>query len=291
MREDQRMGRFTPPTPRSRRLGRELRRLREAAGMTLEEAGRHVGSSGSRVQRVESGDIKVRPGDVLELLRAYSIPLDSDLASELSNAARDLREAGWWQRLGLSSRYATFIAYEEEATELLTYQPTLVPGLLQTEEYARAVASIGRETETEAIEERVRARMRRQEVLTRKRNPLRLNAILSEAVLMVEVGGDAVLKQQLARIVDWAKRPNVTVQVLRFAAGAHLADNGGFEILTFDRQGDPPLGYIETLAGELFLESAKDLDRLMATFNHLRALGMSPAESVRFIEERADGRA
>jgi len=134
----------TEPTARpgavaaSRGSGPDARRSRQAGRC-----------SGSRIQRVESGDIKVRPGDVLELMRAYGIPLDSDLASDLSDAARDLREIGWWQRLGLSSRYATYIAYEEEATDLRNFEPTLVPGLLQTGDYARAVASVGRETETE----------------------------------------------------------------------------------------------------------------------------------------------
>lgn len=282
------MARFTPPTPHSRRLGRELRRLRDEAHLTLEQAGDLIGSSGSRVQRIESGDIKVRPGDVLELCKAYGIPLEGDLASDLSAAARDLRETGWWQRLGLSSRYATFIAYEEEATELLSYQPTLVPGLLQTEDYARAVASVGRETEAEVIEERVRARLKRQEVLTRKQNPLRYRSIVSEAVLMIEVGGDEVRRAQLARLAELSKRPNITVQVLRFAAGAHLADNGGFDVLSFAKPDDPPLGYIETLAGELFLEAPKDIDRMRTIHHHLATLAMSPAESVKFIREKAN---
>jgi transcriptional regulator with XRE-family HTH domain len=289
MREDQRMARFTPPTPRSRRLGRELRRLREAANLTLEAAGKETGSSGSRIQRIESGDIKARPGDVLELLKAYGIPLDGDLATELSGAARDLREAGWWQRLGLSSRYATYIAYEAEATHLRNFEPTLVPGLLQTADYARAVAAVAPDAEPESIEEHVGARLRRQEVLTRKQRPLRLHAILSEAALMVTVGGDDVLRQQLRHIVEVGRRPNITIQVLRFAAGEHLADHGGFAILSFERQGDPPLGYIETLAGELFLEGPKDIDRLIATYEHLQTLAMSPAESLRFIREKVDG--
>jgi hypothetical protein len=132
------------------------------------------------------------------------------------------------------------------------------------------------------------ARLKRQEVLIRKQNPLRYRAILSEAVLMVQVGGEDVLRSQLARIAEASRRPNITVQVLRFAAGAHLGDNGGFEILTFAKQGDPPLGYIETLAGELFLESPKDVDRLQDTHHHLATLAMSPAESVKYIREKAN---
>lgn len=287
MREDRRMPRFTPATPRSRRLGRELRRLRDGRGLTLEETGKQVGTSGSRIQRIESGDIKVRPGDVMELLHAYGVSLEGKDGRALLAMAREVREAGWWQRMDtLPTKYATYIAYEAEAADLWNYEPTLIPGLLQTEAYARAVVIVGRETEAEAIEQRVRARLTRQEVLTRKPAPLKLHAIISEAALMAEVGGREVLQEQLLRIVELAKRPNVTVQMLRFAAGAHLADRGGFAVLTFPKE-DPPLGYIETLAGELFLESPKDIERLASVFSHLQTLAMSPAESIKFIKEKA----
>jgi hypothetical protein len=189
--------------------------------------------------------------------------------------------------LGLSSRYATFIAYEAEATDLRNFEPILVPGLLQTEAYARAVNAVGRETETEAIEERVRARMKRQEVLTRK-PPLRLHAIVSEGALMTPVGGEEVLREQLQHLIALSRRPTASVQVLRFAAGEHLATHGGFAILSFDRLGDPPLGYIETLAGELFLEAPRDVERLANTYDHLKALALSPAESVRLIKEKLE---
>lgn len=279
--------RFTPPTPRSRRLGRELRRLRENRGWNLDDAARNLGCSASRVSRIESGDIKARPGDVMELLVAYEVSMKEDPGLSLLVLARDLRESSWWRRMdALSSRYATFIAYEAEASEARNFEPTLVPGLLQTEAYARAVTSIGRETDTETIEQRVRARLTRQEVLRRKPRPLRLHAILSEAALAVEVGGPEVLREQLDHIVSLSKLANVTVQVLRFAAGAHLASRGGFAVLTMEKD-EPPLGYIETLAGELFLESAKEIDQLNSVYDHLKTLAMSPAESIKFIRERA----
>jgi transcriptional regulator with XRE-family HTH domain len=289
MREDERMARFTPPTPRSRRLGRELRRLREERGQTTEAVAKALACSPSRVSRIESGEIKVRPGDVMEMLHTYGEGLDDEPGSSLLTLARDLRESGWWQRMGaLSNRYATFIAYEAEAAQARNFEPTLVSGLLQTEEYARAVNSVGRETDEEAIEQRVQARLRRQDVLTREPTPLRLHAIVSEAALNVEVGGPDVLRDQLAHMVELAKRPNVTVQVLRFAAGGHLATGGPFTVLTFEKD-EPPLGYLETLAGELFLESAKEIGRLTSVFDHIKTLAMSPAESARFIRnmERA----
>lgn len=288
MREDDRMAaRFTPPTPRSRRLGRELRRLREARGYTTEAVAKQLGCSQSRVSRIESGEIKARPGDVMEMLHAYELPLDGEPGRSLLDLARELRQAGWWQRMGaLSNRYATYIAYEAEASELRNFEPTLVPGLLQTEEYARAVNAVGRETETDAIEQRVQARLTRQQVLRREPTPLRLYAIVTEAALMTEVGGPDVLREQLRHIVELSRLPNVTVQVLRFAAGAHLADRGGFAVCTFEGD-EPPLGYIETLAGELFLESKREIERLRSVFDHLKMLAMSPAESVKFIKERA----
>jgi hypothetical protein len=159
---------------------------------------------------------------------------------------------------------------------------------LQTEDYAHEVNSVGRETDETAIEQRVRARLTRQEILSRKPSPLRLHAIISEAAMSAEVGGPDVLREQLEHIVTLARRPNVTVQVLRFAAGAHLATGGGFAVLTFEKN-EPPLGYIETLAGELFLESPTEISRLTSVYDHLKALAMSPAESIKFIKERVKG--
>jgi transcriptional regulator with XRE-family HTH domain len=283
------MPRFTPPTPRSRRLGRELRKLRDERGINVDAAAKLVGCSPSRISRIESGEIKPRPGDVMELLVAYDLPIDTEASKILLDVAKNLRESGWWQRLdAISSRYATYIAYEAEAEQLRNFEPTLVPGLLQTAEYAKAVNGVGREMDAEAIEQRVRARLTRQEVLTRSPVPLRLHAIVSEATLLFEVGGPDVLARQLEHIADLADRPNITVQVLRFAAGATLADRGGFAILSFERD-DPSLGYVETPAGELFLESPDDIGRLTTVFDHLKTLAMSPSESANLIKERASG--
>ncbi|WP_405114668.1 DUF5753 domain-containing protein [Micromonospora sp. NBC_01405] len=276
------MPRFTPATPRSRRLGRELRKIRETKGLTGEETAKLVRCSSSRISRIESGEIKPRAGDVMELLVAYGIRIDEEPGTSLLEQARDLREEGWWQRLG--GRYATYIAYEEEAAELKNFEPMLVPGLLQTERYAREVNAIGRESDKDTINQRVAARMTRQEVLHRQPTPLRMHAILSEAAVRTEVGGPDVLREQLDHLVTLSRLPNVTIQVLRFEAGAHLAISSGFALLTFE-QDDPPLGYIETLAGELFLESSRDLVRLSAAYDNLRTLARSPAESVKLMKE------
>jgi transcriptional regulator with XRE-family HTH domain len=289
MREDLPMARFTPPTPRSRRLGRELRRLRDGRGWTMDDAAKQLRCSTSRISRIESGDIKPRPGDVIELLMAYEVPLEGEPGKSLLALTRELRESGWWQRLdALSGRYATFIAYEAEAVELRNFEPTLIPGLLQTEAYAREVISVGREMDGAAIQQLTEARVTRQEVLSRKPTPLRMHTILSEAALTMEVGSPEVVREQLGHIVELSRLPNVTIQVLRFAAGAHIATRGGFAVLSFERD-EPPLGYIETLAGELFLESPKEIERLNTVYDHLKTLAMSPAESINFVRERASG--
>lgn len=152
----------------------------------------------------------------MELLVAYGVPLDAEPGSSLLAQARDLREDGWWQRVG--GEYATYIAYESEAVELKNYEPTLVPGLLQTERYARAVNIIGREVDPDTVNQRVATRMTRQEVLHRQPTPLRLHAVLSEAALRTEVGGPEVLRDQLTHLVTLSELPNVTIQVLRFEA-------------------------------------------------------------------------
>ncbi|MFI5924932.1 DUF5753 domain-containing protein [Micromonospora sp. NPDC051543] len=142
----------------------------------------------------------------------------------------------------------------------------------------------GRSPRDPRVDQRVAARMTRQEVLHRQPNPLRMHAILSEASLRTEVGGPDVLREQLDHLVAASRLPNVTIQVLRFEAGAHLADSSGFVLLSFE-QDEPPLGYIETLAGELFLELSRDLARLSAAYDNLKMLAMSPAESITFIKE------
>ncbi len=280
------MAKFTPPTPRSRRLGRELKKLRERQGKKVEEAAKLLHCSPSRISRVESGDIKAKPGDVMELLVAYGVTIDSEQSKSLIALARDLRASGWWQRLdALSTKYATFIAYEAEARELRHFEPSLIPGLLQTEAYAREVIGVRWEIEQEEAQQLVGVRLTRQAVLNREPTPLKMHTVLSETALRIEVGSSEVMREQLQHLIDIAKLPNVTIQVLRFAAGAHLATRGGFAILTFD-QDDPPLGYAETMGGELFLESPEEIKRLDSVYAHLRMLAMSPAESVKFVKEQ-----
>jgi hypothetical protein len=254
--------------------------------MSAEDAASGLSRSQSWVSRVESGEIRPRPGDVMEMLALYEVPMTDERAQMMIAATKEVREEGWWQRLGkLSQKYLTYIAFESEATNLRNFEPTLIPGLLQTESYARTVISIGRETEVEAIEQSVSARMSRQKVITREKQPLKLVTVLSETVLLTKVGGPDVLREQLNHLIEIGKLSNVTIQILPFDAGAHLAIHGGFAVLSFGAN-DPDLGYAETPAGELFLERPDEIDRLRSVFNHLRTLALSPAESAKMIQEK-----
>lgn len=280
------MAGFAPPTPTSVRLGRALREHREKCGWIQDRAAEELGRSPSWVIKVEKGELRPRVGDVVSMLIAYDVDRDSEEYRTAIALARQLRHAGWWQRHDdLTPKYLKFIAFESEAAGVRNWEPILVPGLLQIPEYARAVVSVGREADREGIEQRLQARTTRQELLSRSPAPLRLHVIISEATLLARVGGPDVLSRQLAHIAERATEPHITVQVLRFEEGAHLANRGSFVVLNFN-EGDPSLGYIETLAGSLFLEAPSDVGRLDSTWDHLAGLAMSPADSVRFIKER-----
>ncbi len=276
------MGRFTPATPRSRQLGRELRAAREHAGMTMDAVATTIGCSMSRISRIESGDIKVRSADVMELLTTYGVSMDSDGYKSLVAAARGLRAPSWWQRLGtLPSRYGTFIAYEAEASRMRTWEPILVPGMLQTEAYARAVIGSGH-LDQDNVRERVEARLRRQQAL-HPPTSLAVHAVVAEAALHLEVGDAALMAEQCKHLVSLARQPHVTIQVLRYAAGAHPAIAGSFILLDGPTFGT--LGYVETLAGDLFLEAPDEIDRLNEALAQLCTMAMSPRESVAWLKE------
>ena len=241
-----------------------------------------ISCSMSRISRIESGDIKVRSADVMELLSTYGVPMEDEAYKNLVEAARGLRAPSWWQRLGtLPSRYGTFIAYEAEATRLRTWEPVLIPGMLQTEAYARAVIGSGY-LEADKVRERVEARMRRQKALHAS-PALGVSAVVSEAAVRLEVGDPDLMAEQCAHLVDLCRRPGITVQVLRYAAGAHPAVAGSFILLDGPTFGT--LGYVETLAGDLFLETPAEIDRLESTLAQLAAMAMSPRESVAWIKE------
>jgi transcriptional regulator with XRE-family HTH domain len=270
-----------------RPLGAELRRLRDKSGRTVADVAREMGWSESKLSRIETASIGVRAADLDRLLKMYTV--DSAERSRLRAMAVQARQKAWWVVYGdaLPNAYETYIGFEAEAAAIFTYQAQVVPGLLQTDEYANAVTQIdGIFDDPAVISQRVAVRMARQAVLTRDPPP-KLWAILDEALLHRPIGGPAVMRRQLLRLVEAAERPTITIQVLPFAAGAHRSLAGSFVILEFPNASDHPLVYSEGMTGGVFRSKAEELRAYLMSFESLRAASLGPEESVELISSVA----
>ena len=275
------------PMVRRRRLGLELRRLREAAGKTGDEVAERLGWSASKVSRIETGRIAAAWGDVSDLLDLYEVT-DTAVRQTLIGMARQSREKGWWQSFGdvLSTGYATLIGFETAARELHVFEPLTVPGLLQTPGYAHAVMRSGAiDLSGDEIDRRVQVRLSRQAVLDGE-DALKLWAILDQAVLTRQIGGPQVMADQLAHLAALAHRPGITIQVIAFAEGAHAAMTGAFGIFEFPGE-DPDIAYIDSVTGELYLERPSDVRTAKDALEHLRATAAPIDASLRLIEQAA----
>lgn len=275
------------PTVRRKRLGIELRRLREQAGLTCDDVGGRLDCSGTRISRMETGRITVRPGDVRELLEIYGV--SGTEADPLVQLAREARRKGWWHTYGrvLPTWFEAYIGLEAEAVRLRDFQSMVIPGLLQTEDYARAVLRTAPSAAAaEHVDRQVALRMERQAVLSQA-SPPDLWVVLSESVLRVQVGGPEVMRAQLRRLLGVSGHPNVTLQVLPFTTAAHVQPISPFTILEFPEAADPAVVYLEHLTGSLFLESEEEVGRYTVVFDHLRAEALGTGQSASFIEQVA----
>ncbi|MGC5039604.1 MULTISPECIES: helix-turn-helix domain-containing protein [unclassified Streptomyces] len=281
------------PAVRRRKLGAELRALRAAAGLTSGEAARLVGWHQSKVSRIETGTSGVKPADVRLLLDAYRVA-DTQLRELLTMLAGSDDSGGrhhWWHayRGVLPPTYRDFISLESQAGAMRTLETTVVPGLLQTPEYARAVTKAAVEGLSEdRLDTLVEVRLARQVVL-RADPPLRLSAVLDEAVLRREVGGPGVMARQLERLVEAARLPQVRLQVLPFAAGAHIGVTGPFVIFSFSSTSDLDVVVLDHLTSSLYLERKEDLQAYTEAFNALQIHALSPEDSLDFIAGTATG--
>jgi transcriptional regulator with XRE-family HTH domain len=279
------------PTVRRRRLGQELRQLREDAGLTCEEVGEQLEWSGAKVSRIETAQVGVRPRDVSDLLDLYQVT-DKQHRDNLLTLTREARQRGWWFPYEdmFPQRFGTWLSLEAEATSLRIYDMQVANGLLQTEEYARAVLrSVWFSETAEQIERRVALRMKRQQVLSREENPLHLWVVIDEAVLHRRVGGPDVMRAQMQRLAEVAETmPHITLQVLPFSAGAHASVDGAFTIAELTAP-DPEVVSIEYRLGGLHLEQEDEVRRYTRIFDRLRATAMSPDESVELIAKLARG--
>jgi transcriptional regulator with XRE-family HTH domain len=255
-------------------LALELRRLREAAKLTCEEVAEQLECSASKISRVETGRVSVSPRDVRDMLEIYGVP-ESQRAT-LVQLARESRQKGWWHAYGDSvmPQYGTYLGLESAASEIRIYEVNLIPGLLQTEDYARAVISAGMVDKPRTdIERSVALRMERQQV-TRTNTP-KVWAVLDEAALRREVGGSEVMRIQLEYLRELGATRNVSLQVIPFRGGAHPAMGRPFVILSFGEEADPDVVYLEDLTSALWVENVEEVDRYNVFFNHLCATAQS----------------
>ena len=267
-------------------LGTQLRQFREAAGVTSEQAGYQIRASRTKISRIEHGRAAVKGRDVADLLAFYGIT-DETVQAKMLTIAGQANTPDWWSAYSdiLPDWFETYLGLEEAASAIRTFDLQFVHGLLQTEDYARAVTLLGHETATAGeIDRRVHVRLKRQEVLTSP-NPLHVWSVVDEAVLRRPVGSRAVMRAQLNHLAEVADLPHVTVQVMPFGTGGHAAAGGSFTVMHFDGDGLPDVVYLEQLTSALYLDSRDDLEHYTAIINEVTAGALTPARTATLLAE------
>ena len=249
------------PTVLRMLLGAHLRRLREAQGVSREDAGWEIRASESKISRMELGRVSFKERDVEDLLTLYG-QVDTDERERLLALARQANTPGWWHRYGdvLPNWFQSYLGLEAAASLIRTYEVQFVPGLLQTADYARSVVLLGHgRAKAEEIERRVDLRMRRQKILDRP-DAVQLWAVIDEAVLRRPVGSRSTMRGQIQALIDATQRQSVHLQVLPFQVGGHSAAGGAFSILRFPDQELPDIVYVEQLSSALYLDKRDDVE-------------------------------
>jgi transcriptional regulator with XRE-family HTH domain len=279
-----------PAVPR-RRLGAELRRLREEAGLLIEAVAAALECSTSKISRLENGKGIPKIRDVRDMLDRYGVT-DTKVRDRLLQWARDGQQQGWWQEFSdvmqqesLTAHLDTFIALEADAARKFEFQQSVVPGLLQTEAYARAILEVfPYNYSSQHVDRLVELRLRRQGVLHRSEHPLEMMCVIDEAVLLRPVGGHEAMVEQLKKISSEAVRPNITVKILPLATGEHASIIGSFELFEFTDDSDQDIVNVESLTGVAYLESAGDVGRYRRAFGDVASRAEGGAQSIKLIE-------
>jgi len=271
-------GRSPGPTVQRLVLGGQLRRLREDRGITLEQAAMVIRGSHSKLSRMEHGRVGFKERDVADLLTFYGVSEGEQRAALLS-LARETATPGWWHDYAdtLPNWVEPYVGLEAAASVIRTYQVQFVPGLLQTEAYARATFRLGNAANEEEVARRAEVRISRQEILNGANAP-RLWAVIDEAALRRPIGGDNVIREQIQHLIDMANHPAVTLQVLPFRVGGHVAAGGPFTILRFAEPDLQDVVYLEQLTSAIYLEKAAEVDSYMEVMEQL-CLQAEPAEN------------
>ena len=269
------------PTVRRRELGALLRKLRLEKGLTVEQAAERLMFSMSKLSRIETGHGAATPRDIRDLCDLYGVTDEAE-RDRMMALAREGKQQAWWQSYDLG--YATYVGLETEAVAISAFQSSVVHGLLQTADYARA----GHEgamprLSPDQIEMQIEAKLTRQRILTRD-NPPRFTVVLDEAALHRVVGGRQVMAAQLAKILEISALPNIVVQVLPYDVGAHPAVESNFTIVELPTP-TPGVVFVEGLIGSTYLERAEDLNRYHEIFNQLQSIALSPKDTADLIAE------
>ena len=270
------------PTVRRILVGAQLRRLRESAGITREQAGYRIRASESKISRLELGRVSFKDRDVNDLLELYGVTEGVEREA-LITMAREANSPGWWHGYDdvLPNWFQTYIGLEEAASLIRTYEVQFVPGLLQTEDYCRAVITSGQaDAPVEEVERRVNLRLTRQKLLSREESPGRLWAVVDEAALRRPMGGRKVMRSQLQHLLDLMETKTVTVQIMPFRFGGHAAEGGPFSILRFPDAELQDLVYVEQLVGALYIERKDQVERYVQTFERLTVDSQQPDHSM-----------
>lgn len=280
-----------PSTVLGRQLGDELRRLREAARLTTTQAADALDCTKGKISRIENGHVPVRTPDLIALMQTYGVEnLETrERLGSLARRANRRRREGWWHQYGavLADTYRDYIEMEDICDGIKTFQAQLIPGLLQTPEYGRAVTVAGRAWQSaEEIDQFVQVRMARQQRLTGE-VPLSLWVVLAEGALRQQVGGTAVMHKQLEHLGNMAERPNITVQVLPYSRGAHPGMFGPYLLLSFPRVSALDLVLTETPTGNIWMEQEAEVARYRELFDDARTSALPPTESLELIRRIA----
>ena len=276
------------PTVLRMLLGAQLRRLREAADMSAEKAGYEIRASRSKISRMETGRVGLKLRDIEDLLILYGVA-DEKQRAKIIALARRSREQEWWTQYTdvLPGWFETYLGLESAATAIRSFESQFVPGLFQTEDYARAVTRLGHKSApAEEIEQRVGLRLKRQDVIARPQPP-RIWAVMDEAVLRRPIGGVAAMRAQLRRLVESAQLPGVRLQAVPFARGGHSGASGSFSILRFEERDLPDVVYIEQLTSAVYLDQRADVEHYLEVADQLSGEALTPADTIRFLEQVA----
>ena len=270
-------------------LGSQLRRLREAADVTSDQAGYEIRASRSKISRMETGRVGFKLRDVSDLLTLYGVT-DQQARSRFLYLVQQSSRPDWWTKYSdiLPDWFENYLGLESASTTIRTFEIQFVHGLFQTEDYARAVTRLGHQAaDPLEIERRVGLRVKRQDLLSRA-NPPRIWSVMDEAVLRRPVGGPAVMHAQLRHLIEVAELPQVTLQVVPFALGGHAGASGSFTVLRFEEQYLPDVVYIEQLTGAVYLDQRSDVEHYLEVMDQLSGEALTPVDTGRFIEQVAN---